>query len=96
MEFVLSVHAAFQLAAADAVHDRRNAVEKIVLDLLRIQRAIQAPHNALQTLVEGLGRAHRYLVTHQQADLVDLLPALLQHQQCANLKVAGCDIDGLR
>ena len=64
--------------------------------LFLFQALVQVLHNVRQSILECSHRAQRYLVSHQDADLVDLLPLVFQGKKGPYLEVARRDIDGLR
>src|SRR5262249_29160757 len=61
---------------------------------LRLQAVVQAVADTAQALREGGFRAPAHLVAHQDADLIHLLPFILQAQEGADLEIAGGDVDG--
>ena len=72
-----------------------NARQEVVLEFLFLQAGVQPRPGLLQPFGEGLLRAARHLVAHEDADGIDLLPLVLQAQQAADLEVAGGHVDGL-
>jgi hypothetical protein len=94
MELRLAVDAAGDLAGTDGLDDGRDAHEEVVLLLLRFEAGIEAVADAPEALDERGASAAGDLVAHEDADLIDLLPLVLQAEQGADLEITGGDVDG--
>ena len=69
--------------------------QEVVLLFLGFEALIEARGQPLKTSLKCVPGAKRDFVAHQHANLIDLLPFILQSQQRANLEVACCDVDPL-
>lgn len=95
VELGLAIDATLDLAGADGVHDRRNADEEIVLFFRVFQAVVERGGDFLESRFECCLGPHRALVAHEDADVIDLLPLVLQREQRADFEVPRGDVEPL-
>jgi hypothetical protein len=93
VEFLLAIDPADDLAGADRLDDRRHSFQEVIACLFRFQTCIEPGDDFPQSLREGLFRSFGNFIPQKNADLVDLLPFILQHQQGADLEVGRGNVD---
>ena len=89
MELVAVVDPCFDLARGESLDNRRSTFEKWVVDLVCVEALLECAFcSALYGLEHGLLRTERELVAHQNSDLLQLLPSIVELEQRADLEEA--------
>ncbi|WP_394757453.1 hypothetical protein, partial [Rhodoferax sp.] len=92
MKFFLGVNAALDLAAFNGLDDSGHTGEKVVFLFLALNAVIEETFNADYAVHQRALGSLTDLVTHEDANLVQLLPLAIQRQQRANLEIAGGNV----
>jgi len=95
MELVLAVHAAGDLTGAYGLHDGWNTCEEVILELLGFQTLVQPPGYFLKALFKSSLGALGDFVPHQDANLIDLLPFVVQSKQPCDFELSRRTVDPL-
>ncbi len=96
MELVTVVGATLDLAALQCLDDRGNALEERVGVLVVVETAVERRFRPTPyCLQDHLFGPTGHLVTHQNADLVELLPRSVERHQCTCFEVPGRNVEGV-
>src|SRR5215204_1492433 len=89
VELLLGVDIALDLAIADSLHYRGHARKEVVLLLFSLYTLVQVlGYDRLDTFEKSLLGALGDLVSHEDSQLVQLLPLTIESQESADLKVS--------
>src|SRR5262245_33838577 len=95
VESLLPVHAALDPARSDSFNDRRHTREKVIRELFGFQAPRKCPGRLRPSLLECLLRPQGCSATHENADVIELLPGILERQQSADLEMTRRDVEAL-
>ncbi len=73
----------------DTLNDGGHADQEVVLLLFALDALIKVLLDLFQAANKGVLRAGRHLVPHEDSELIDLLPLVLEGQESADLEMAS-------
>ena len=96
MKLLLDVHPALNLAAGNGLNDLGYPSQKIILLLFALNAVVQQLTNTRKALSQCKVCALGDFVTHQDADLIELLPLAIQSQQGTDFKITSGNVKFMR
>jgi hypothetical protein len=92
VEFLLDVHTALNLSASNGLNDLFQPGQEVVLLLFALNAVVQQLADTRKTFNQCTLSTLGYLVTHQDTDLIQLLPLAVKGQQGTDFKVPGGNV----
>ncbi len=81
MEFILAVDTTNNFLCANAFDNGIDPGEKIVVKLFLLDARIKDGSDFREAPLKGIARSERAFITHEDANLINLLPFILQREQ---------------
>ncbi len=94
VKLFLAVDAADDLAGADCLDDGRDTRKEVIGAFFVFEAVLEPLTCAAEAPGKCVPGAEGNLIAHENANLVDLLPFILQGEQGADFEVPGGDVDG--
>jgi hypothetical protein len=96
VELVLGIYAAIDFAAPDRIDDGGHPSQKVIRFFFPFDTLVKRHLCSLECLSERFSSPQRYLITHEDVELIDFLPLTVKREQTTNLKVPCGDVDRMR
>jgi hypothetical protein len=95
MKLFLAIDATGDLARSEALDNIWYTFQKLISFFLYFDTLVEMALGLVEGLKECTFGARRDLTTHQDAELINFLPLIIESQQRANLEVAGSTVNSL-